>query len=553
MKKTRILTAAILGIAPFVAYSQEEGSDNPVINIEGVDLLTYTYAEKMSLDGNAIVGESVDAGTVYYNRATGELYYYPEGDFGRGYVMSDNGWVVGTQQINDEFNHAVIMANGETWTPSVFPTDESSNIHSITPDGSRICGVVGANNIGYTNRPFYCDIDENGNVGQIQYLPFPERDFFGHRPQFCTANWMSEDGKTILGQMIDNTGFFVSPVIYRQANDGTWSCSLPSENQFNPEGRPLPEPLGSFEEVFPDAVYPDVQNFMSASEYARFLANGQPYEELDQYMDPDQMAEYTETYYYYLECQMDYEDLLVDYTLAVYEIVDESVFYVRNAQALSSDGKWLAASAQVDILVEGEDTEEYMGFYIPYLCNLETMEWTRLVDGLEVLHVNQVLPGGIVFMSTLMGEAVPARTFLYFDDTKEFTSIYDYIAEQSPEYGAWYMENLTGDVPVGIDPSGGYIYETVTITGNVVANKDFTKIAGGVDLYALGGEMYATYFMDNLMAGVEEIREEALAEQQGVTVYNLQGVKVLESKTTDGLSSLPRGIYIINGKKTLIK
>lgn len=38
-----------------------------------------------------------------------------------------------------------------------------------------------------------------------------------------------------------------------------------------------------------------------------------------------------------------------------------------------------------------------------------------------------------------------------------------------------------------------------------------------------------------------------------VKVYNLQGVKVFEGKDVDGMKNLPSGIYVINGKKVVIK
>lgn len=37
------------------------------------------------------------------------------------------------------------------------------------------------------------------------------------------------------------------------------------------------------------------------------------------------------------------------------------------------------------------------------------------------------------------------------------------------------------------------------------------------------------------------------------TVYNLQGIKILESKDSDMLKQLPNGVYLVNGKKIIIK
>ena len=94
------------------------------------------------------------------------------------------------------------MADGKQWVPEVFNQQISGSLHSITPDGSRVCGMIGGGSA-YRNLPIYCDIDANGNFSEPQVLPFPDKDFFGSRPQYCSATWMSDDGKTVAGQVKD--------------------------------------------------------------------------------------------------------------------------------------------------------------------------------------------------------------------------------------------------------------------------------------------------------------------------------------------------------------
>ena len=51
-------------------------------------------------------------------------------------------------------------------------------------------------------------------------------------------------------------------------------------------------------------------------------------------------------------------------------------------------------------------------------------------------------------------------------------------------------------------------------------------------------------------AGIEGISS---SEEQGTfVVYNLQGIMVLRTKLMQELQNLPAGIYIVNGKKTMI-
>lgn len=62
--------------------------------------------------------------------------------------------------------------------------------------------------------------------------------------------------------------------------------------------------------------------------------------------------------------------------------------------------------------------------------------------------------------------------------------------------------------------------------------------------------VYGTYV--DASAGVEGVSADRVATD-GYTVYNLQGVMVKRVATADSLGDLPAGLYIINGKKQLIR
>ena len=133
-------------MATFMAQAQTE-------NWEGVPVLPDFYANKMSHDGNQIVGFSEDDETVYYNIEKDQYYYYPNCTYDRGYVVADNGWVVGLELLDSETktNIGSVMTEGKIIHPDVFEPYTTSNIHSITPDGSRVCGVVGNPGKGASN------------------------------------------------------------------------------------------------------------------------------------------------------------------------------------------------------------------------------------------------------------------------------------------------------------------------------------------------------------------------------------------------------------------
>ena len=539
MKKLTLLLAFGASIAGMQAQTEVW---------DGVTIVEHMYTQKISDNGVWAVGFSPDGGTITYNIVTGLAAYYPNGDYGRGHVVSNNGWVVGCEMIEDQASRAVVMSDGKMWYPSVFPKGASSNLHSITPDGSRVCGVVGGTSRQYDNLPIYCDIDADGNFGEIKYLPFPDTTFLGNRPQYCSATWISSDGKTIAGQVIDGRGFIVYPVLYKQAADGSWSWSTPSEKLFNPKNLPIPEPIGEMEDVFPDVPYPEIQDFMTAAEYAKFLLADEPYDRLDEFMDVERMYEYYMAVDAYIEAQDKYMQMFDEYDRQYWEIFDSSVFFYRNAMTLSSDGKWLASSAEVDDMSDPMNPVQH---YIPYLCNLETGEWVKFGDGKHNYHTNQVLPGGVAVVNSVAG-TLPASTYLYFASTGNFVSLYEFINENESEYGAWYKKYMTGDIIVG-EGNNGYVYaEDVTITGQAAISQDFSVIAGGSDGYVLDKDMYFTYIFNGLEGGVESIESEMPVD--GVyRVFNLQGVNVLNTKDASEVNTLPAGIYIVNGKKVYLR
>lgn len=61
-----------------------------------------------------------------------------------------------------------------------------------------------------------------------------------------------------------------------------------------------------------------------------------------------------------------------------------------------------------------------------------------------------------------------------------------------------------------------------------------------------------TIFLNVTVSDLEVLGVLAIDGDNDYKVYNLQGVRVLESKDASGLDRLPAGIYIINGKKVMI-
>lgn len=102
-------------------------------------------------------------------------------------------------------------------------------------------------------------------------------------------------------------------------------------------------------------------------------------------------------------------------------------------------------------------------------------------------------------------------------------------------------------IPDDYDPSYTLIY--IPVPAPVASWSDVTLSADSRSLDGKDYTLTATYYNSNPSSGVDGIGEEAANEW---TVFNLQGINVLNTKNHDDLNNLPAGIYIVNGRKIVI-
>lgn len=554
MKK--LISSALLSVMAIPSFA--------IATDDRVFILEDSYVSCMSHDGTQLTGDVEDGSAIYYNIATKEAYYYNQCSAGKGYCIADNKWVVGADMRDS--GRAIVMTGGKSFTPTVFDAFPTSDIHGITPDASRVCGVVGNPGPGVMNFPFYCDIDDDGNFGPVNILPTPEKDFFELHPQYCSAVWISDDGKTILGQVIDSKGIFVYPILYTEGADGTWTYSFPSQKLFNPKNLPLPTPVGDFEDEFPDIPYPELENFMTPEEYELFQEalffwqendmdpELDPYEMLDLFMTPEELAAYVSAVYTYNEAVEIYQVRLDEYLEQIYLIADDSVFFLRNGMSMSSDGKMMSMSAVISV-----DTDDsFVDYYVPYLFNLENGDIKKIGTNDISLVANVTLKEGTVIGTTpapgmYTPDAAPPHSYIYLPSQDEFIPAEDFVSSLNAGYGQWMKDRLSGRVPIALDPiTGELVYKEMIVSGRVAVADDFSVIAGGVDGYSLNEDMLFTYILEDVKnADVGEVAIDYPAD--GIyTVYNLQGVKVMETDDPTLIHKLQKGIYIVNGKKHFI-
>lgn len=493
---------------------------------EGVNFKEGFYANKISPNGEWIVNIAGDVSL--YNVATGQKTAYPGNGIGQGNAIADNGMMVGS--VNDV---ATVMWEGETYYPEVFTPYYFCNINGITPDCTRITGYVNGLDVEQMWVPFVADIDAQGNVSGLTILPYPDTDVFGGSPLKATGVWISNDGKTIVGDVADFRGMYDYPIVYTEDESGEWSYSLPSESLFNPTGIYLPENPEWNEPVFPEPV-----NFMHGPKkilYQQACENytnygGEEPDPLD-YMDDVEKEQYSEAYNFYYLWAQDHQAAINEYFQIYEEVLSTSPSFAMNDIALKGTGDIFAQAATIR-----DATSEDRGRI--YKFNLTTGEYTLLFGPYEGLVPLQILPDGAMITALPVTQA--STSYIVTPNSNEFKSIQELIMEKYPEIANWMdlnFPNFCGYVHASDDLS--------VICGGLVPD-DFLNYDPDTATY-----YYSSYILTDMeLSGVKAVEREL---NDGVyRVYNIQGVKVLETKNPTMLNNLPKGVYIVNGKKVML-
>lgn len=566
MKRLIIITVASLSYS-FISAANTLGE---------VPIVPDSYAQKISPDGRYVSGETSDGSCFVVDNETGKEYFYRNGHEGMGNSMALNGWVVGNIE---ESYPPVVMREGRAVAVQSLRKYTESYLYGITRDATRLCGIAinpsrlpgedildpGFNKQMYV--PFYCDITIDGEIGDPHFLPCPEKDFFGATPQYCSAVWISDDGKTILGQVIESSGWYIYPIVYRQQEDGHWEYSLPSEKLFNVNGLEMPR----YPHLNYDGPVPDVFDYIGDPEKRKdfeeqlviwdesmWSEEADPYRNLDLYMTEEEIAAYNKAVIDYQNALLEFNEAENEYYQARAEIVKGSVFFRQGSMAMNSDGTMFASPRTVSYMVPGNIMP--VVFSQAYIFNLEDDSYTVVGSEFGNINTNQLLPDGTLVVSNPVAsgaspDASPVHSSIWLPGASDYIELDEYLAISNPWASEWMKEYLRHEVPIGLDERGDLIYVDLTISGIASVSDDKSVIAAGVDSWSWNtmDGMEFTYILSNLNngAGVEELQAQPV-ENGSYRVYNFSGSLILDTKDINNLKTLAPGLYIINGKKTVI-
>lgn len=464
MKKVLLLSAVVAMSAAAVNAIEPQVLDDVTIN-------------KLSPDGNW--GTSDMYGTVtIFDFANDEKYVYTEDyenpeksiscTIGNGNAISNSGVIVGC------LNYGMTPAyweNGEWKMLPVGEIDGQYSADAISADGSVICGYV--SNVGETSiLPAVWCRNADGTYGDYKILPHPTTDLTGRAPQYITAVCISNDGKTVAGQIQDYRGSMPQPIVYRLNDKNEWEYELIHPELINVNNTEFPE----WKE---EPTYPKPENFMTPENLAKYEEAYRIYEEngYKDELEPNPAdylsAEELAAYYVAENEYNEWVTLCNEVNEALFGLMDAgAAMFVYNNVFLSGNGKYYGATAQVEIPSEGFYPETK---YIPYIFNLETGEYKKY-EGDVSIAMTFVADSGDALASTPIGTLMTGYALKNGADA--FVPLVDYLSYSAPTI-EWMKENMTHDgVRVGTDENYEPILENnVMITGMPTANADMSVIA----------------------------------------------------------------------------
>lgn len=470
MKKT-LLTAAMAVLGMGAASAQV--CDNFVGNIFGV----------MS-DNGVYVAESVDGEIVVHNRLTNQEYYVHASEedpvlsgSGNGHALSSQGTLVGYDGYNACYwvkgGLKVVLPN--TADAGTIDSDASA----ITDDGKYIAGSLATNAKsaydGLQSFPVLWTRQSDGSYS-VEKLPFPAKDFSGRDPQHVTVNDISNDGKTLVGMIVDYSGFFIYPIVYKKGEDGTWSYKVIGENivwDGELAKQILPEPTIPSDKWFPQPE----QYYTKADTIAYNNAVDEYRDKLDQvnagliprdslpvyplkwmYVSENKAKWQADSLLYEQQCKQYYVDF--DAYQKSFYASTKGISFLQNNFYISRNGKYLGTTISRVLSSEADDPE-MGGFggevvYNPVLFDLtQDTLIANVREDLTQHSTTCVTDDGTLFAASPMLDYV-RNTYVVKPNAEEpVLNFYDYINQRSEAAGLFLKTKYSFDVPTEVGGDDG--------------------------------------------------------------------------------------------------
>lgn len=531
------------------------------------------YVTCISPDGKYIASEmygtvvitDLETGTAYTYEGNGEEIEYSTGD---GNCWSANGVMVGN---NRSSGSATYWQNGQ-WQQLPNPQGRAVFTKGVNKDGSVIVGsgsVVTADNAPKElfKVPMVWTRGESNNW-TAEVLPYPTEDFSGRTPQGMVPISVSADGTKIAAQLIDYSGFFITPVMYTKGTDGSWTYANWGGKIINTDGIIFPD----FDEDNPPvdpAAHP--QDYMTDKElrdeylmaYEDWQSNPQDfdYPEPEDYMTSADLEKYNEDVLKFQEEAAEWNANLELFFEKFYQLYDTSLQVSFNNALMTPDGEYVVTTASRTVMMDPTDPTSDVTFKEPIMMSANSFEKCDL-EGVDALFASAVAADG-----TIIAYSDEINRHAYIKPAgKEWQSLYAFLQDHTDEatYN-WMLDNIchTFDADDAYGNTISYVDEP--LLGVTVCTPDLSVFASNAlntwD-YADNTEYYsyviptpdatlgvkaASAVGNNLTLTAAKGGVLNVSESARIEVYDLQGRLVFKANAAAGTvnTGLSSGIYTV--------
>lgn len=460
-----------------------------------------------------------------YNTETNDFFDYDDPnvayDLGMGNMVTNDGFLVG--DVNGA--PSILDIENKTWSRlGMKEGDEGlySCANGITPSRKYIIGYVATGDQKFNvllNKPVIWTQNSDGSYGVYEELPYPAADYSGVTPKNILPNCISEDGTVIAAQMVTQENNCL-PLVYRKAQDGTWTYEVYDKNLCEPgtvfPERPAEEPMA-----------PDYHDYMTEEKALEYETDMQEYKDSlgnyqmgegpkptyypmeKDYMTEDEGTRYDNDWAAYKTEHQAFMEQLRTYRNFLYENVTPN-FYTQNGVWMPANGKYFATTKK-DWSTAGGSALLTIG---------DEMELQEYEDG---LYGYSATNDGDFFVSDW------STAYVYPAGSTEKVTLVDWLRLKGETEAADWLQNIP--------------------TGTAICSSDGRVISG----FTGGAGVFNSWIikLDGVSTGITDVNT---AENTGnVKVYDLQGCFIKEAPAANATDGLAKGIYIINNKKVIVK
>lgn len=504
---------------------------------------------QMSPNGRFLI-EEVNGAIAILNRNTGETFTFIGDEssetmysVGLGNSATNDGVVVGTALNIPSLYERDKVVN----LPLLQGATSTFNLGScITPDGSRAAGLSGVDGASFGADVTFAEptvwTRQGDGSYKAQILPHPEKDFLGLPPQYITAVDISDNGKTIVGQIVDCTGFYITPIVYTEDASGNWSYSTPGTAYIYDADKVAKVPARPEEPAEANA-----ENYQTDDEKAKYVADTQEYNDLASQamaglIDWSEVPPLPLPWDYVVEKRAQWVTDSTAYAAASEKYNEEYMAYLNAVSAAVTGGSFDLNAVRVS--GNGRYCALTLSMQGATPMDAKTIQPVviDLTDGSSVKAEAADMASSTVMNDGTMVAYSPSssttrQSYIVKAGATVPVLFSDWLAEKGHAKNLKFLnDNYVFSVEkVSYDETGEPVYETVDslLTGSVCSNADGTIFVSHLlDAYSDAGTAYTSYLLDtnaDALLGIDD----AVTGETGASAavlrreyYNLAGQRI---------------------------